>query len=165
MDRPAEVFHILAPMRRPSSENADCVRPYAICRNSSRLRYRDRITYQVGIQCFQNCFAGKPSLPLLRSESCRNIRWSRPFFITPSDVMLSLQAIPAESAPADSVCITGNVLNFFCLDPFSLFRNRSRTMIRAFRDTNHVFYFFCVLHMTPILLFKVRTSVRNLTLP
>ena len=40
--------------------------------------------------------------------------------------------------PANTVCKARYVFNFFCLYPFSFFRNRSRSMIWAFFNTNHL---------------------------
>ena len=63
------------------------------------------------------------------------------------DVEGKLASTLLRSAPADTVGKAGDVLDFLCMHPFSLFRNRSIGVICAFCNAAHVLHFLCVNHI------------------
>jgi len=62
------------------------------------------------------------------------------------DVERQLAGTLLRSAPAHTVRETGDVLDFLGLNPFTLFRDRRRSVIRALRDRAHMLYFCSVNH-------------------
>ena len=62
------------------------------------------------------------------------------------DTVLHVQAQLAGTllrcTPTNTMGVTRNVLNLFCLNPFALLGNGCRTMVGAFANATHVFYFF-----------------------
>ena len=54
--------------------------------------------------------------------------------------MRELAASLLRCTPADTVCIAGNVLNFFGLNPLSLFRNRGSAMMYPLCYGTHILY-------------------------
>ena len=63
------------------------------------------------------------------------------------NVERELAATLLRCAPADAVGKSGNVLDFFCMHPFSLLRNGGIGVVGAFGDAAHLLHFFCVNHI------------------
>ena len=57
------------------------------------------------------------------------------------DVQRQLAGTLLRSAPADAVCVAGDVLDISGLHPFRLFRDRSCAMVYALVYDAHVLYF------------------------
>ena len=75
------------------------------------------------------------------------------------DAVLDVQAQLARTllrrAPAHTVGITRDVLDFLRLNPLSLFRDGRGAVVRALGDADHVFHFFGILHFGfPLILGK-----------
>lgn len=62
------------------------------------------------------------------------------------DVQRQLAAALLRRAPANAVGQTGDVLDLLGLNPFALFRDGRRAVVRALGDTDHFFNFLGVLH-------------------
>ena len=62
------------------------------------------------------------------------------------DVQGQLTGALLRSTPADTVGQTADVLDFHCLRPLALLRDRSRTMVCALSDRTHVFHFCGIKH-------------------
>ncbi len=111
---------------------------------------------QVGIQRFQNGFAGKNfaghGSGMGHTGAADRLN-QRLLNHTVLHIQAQFACALLGSTPADPVGIAGNILDFLGLDPFSFFRDRRGAMIGALRYTNHVFHFPCVLHVTQFLRF------------
>ena len=123
----------------------------------------DSVTDEVSVKCLEDGLSRKN----LASHGCRmghsraSNRFNETFF---NDTFLYIKGKFARtllrSTPSNTMGKTGDVLDFFCLNPLPFFRNGSRTMVGAFGHATHVLNFVCVLHIDFLcckkLLFRLR---------
>ncbi len=104
----------------------------------------DCIAHKVGVECFENGFAGENF-----SRHCRRVRHARATdgfhksFLNHAvlDVERKLACALLRCAPADAVSKTADVLDFSCLHPLAFFGDRGGTVVRSFCNATHVFNF------------------------
>ena len=71
------------------------------------------------------------------------------------DVERELTCALLGSTPAHTVGETGDVLYLISLDPFALFGDGSRTVVRTLFDNTHILYFLSIIHTRSLLSFCV----------
>ena len=122
----------------------------------------DRVADQIGVQRLKNGLAGQNLAGhrggMGHAGAADDLHES-----LLNDAVLDVQAQLAGAllgrAAADTVGVAGDIFDFPGLNPFSFFRNRSGAMVRAFGNTNHVFNFLCVLHVTQSSYFEMGSLV------
>ena len=100
----------------------------------------DCVAYKVGIERFENGFAGKNFGSHSRrvSHTAATDRFDKGFFDNAVfDVKGKFARALLGSAPAYAVSETADVLNFFCLNPFAFLGNGGGTVVGTFFDTAH----------------------------
>ena len=104
----------------------------------------DSVADKVCVQGFENGKSGED----LRCHSCRvghsgTSEGLHQSFLDDAvlDVQGQLAGTLLRCAPAHTMCVTGNVLNLFCLHPLCFLRDRSGTVMHSLCDRAHVLDF------------------------